>query len=620
MIEIAEPSSSYREFPGSILLLAGPGTGKTYQLARRVKFLIEDMSADPDEIAVITFTNEAARNMRERLTKADIDISQDKTPQTITTMHSLGNAIVGACPSLFELPAEYGVLSEDQPREVLLKDASTLAGYQRAKWTAADDCRRKGSCKEEAASERCKICKHYRSLLRKCSLVDYDDQMFLSCQALAKDPQLRLQWQSRTRYLLVDEYQDINQAQCDLIQLLAQGHEDGLFAVGDDDQSIYSFRGGSPEYIRDFESYYGKTAKIGRLSMSWRCPEHILKGARCVVKQYFKESLPKPEPTFSDKIESEANIHFYDGPSDTSESQLVAAMAQERLKANAVTIIIPNSNYFPPVRDALRARRIAYNYKAKLDEQGITRLTLLSQWAEDQHNSLLLRYLLDLVIHNDDELTNKVTGDTPSLKTKREMASDIVASLWEDVNKETSLWTALCNKASGNSLLCAMKSECLDEIISLMDEQTVGKRDSLSRFLQKSALFVAPGRTPRNLISEIRELKSDRIASSTGTSFMPVSIYNMPSSKGLEADVVFVVGVSEGLIPLPSADLEEQSRLFYVAMTRAKCELHLFSARKRSAHITFKQESYQLKRSPFIDAIAKEHIEISQLYPKKKSK
>jgi DNA helicase-2/ATP-dependent DNA helicase PcrA len=617
MIEIAEPLNSFREFPGPILLLAGPGTGKTFQLAKRVKFLIEDMSADPDEIAVITFTNEAARNMRERLTQGDINISQDKTPQTIMTMHSLGNAIIGACPSLFQLPAEYGVLSEDQPREVLLKDASTLAGYQRTKWTAADDCRRKGLCKEEAASERCQICKQYRSLLRKCSLVDYDDQMFLSCQALISDAKLRSQWQSKTRYLLVDEYQDINQAQCELIQLLTQSHEDGLFAVGDDDQSIYSFRGGSPKYIRDFESHLGKNAKVGRLSMSWRCPEHILRGARCMVKEYYKESLLKPEPTFSDKIESKAKIHFYDVPSDTQEARLIAAMAQERLKTNAVTVIIPNSNYFPPVRDALRARRIAYNYKAKFDEQGISRLTLLPQWAEDQHNSLLLRYLLDLVVQNNDELTNKVTGDTTNLKTKREMASQIVAALWEEVDKETSLWTVLCKEAASNSFLSALKSECLDEILSLMDEHTIGKRDSLSRFLEKSALFVAPGRNPRNLISEIRDLKSERIASSIGTSFRPVSIYNMPSSKGLEADVVFVVGVSEGLIPLPNADTEEQSRLFYVAMTRAKCELHLFSARKRSAHITFKPESYQLKRSPFIDVIPKEHIEMKQIYPKK---
>ena len=104
MIDIEEPSLSYMEYPGPILLLAGPGTGKTWQLAMRVKYLVEDLGINHDEIGIITFTIEAARNMRERLAKDDIAIPPNKVPSLICTMHSLGNSIVGSSPEVFGLP------------------------------------------------------------------------------------------------------------------------------------------------------------------------------------------------------------------------------------------------------------------------------------------------------------------------------------------------------------------------------------------------------------------------------------------------------------------------------------------------------------------------------------
>jgi superfamily I DNA/RNA helicase len=162
--------------------------------------------------------------------------------------------------------------------------------------------------------------------------------------------------------------------------------------------------------------------------------------------------------------------------------------------------------------------------------------------------------------------------------------------------------------------IAELKRNCLDEVDSLLKKG--GNRTSLPMFLEKCGLLVAPGANPLGLISEIREWKGERVGANIGATYLPVNIYNMPSSKGLQADVVFVVGVSDGLIPSPDRDIEEESRLFFVAMTRAKKELHLFSARKRPADITFKKASYQLKRSSFIDAIPTEHIEEKFIRPK----
>jgi DNA helicase II / ATP-dependent DNA helicase PcrA len=618
VIEIEDPLKSFEEFPGPILLLAGPGTGKTYQLAKRVKFLIEDKKADPEEITIITFTNEAARNMRERLAQSDIGIPPEKIPETILTMHSLGNTIIGTRPEIFGLPAKYGVMTEDYQKTVLLKDAAVLAGFEREKWKLAGDCRLKGACNEDTGTETCQICIQYRLILRKCLCLDYDEQILLACSALINDPDLKNQWQAKTRYLLVDEYQDINQAQCDLIKLLTDGQEEGLFAVGDDDQSIYSFRGGSPKYICDFEKYFGENAKIGRLAKSWRCPKHILKGARSMVTNFYKDSVSKPEPTFGEKAQSDTKIFCYDVPTERWEANLIAKIAEDNIKTNSITIIIPNGKYFPPIRDALKWRRLPYNYKSKINTQGITRITLLAEWAENKDDNLVLRQLIELVIENHDELTKKLPITDTTITKRRESASKEIASLWNEVNESISLWQAICKKTNESEFFAILKKDCLDEIITILDDKISGKRSSLPKFMQNSALFVAPGKNPKGLIEEIREWKNDRIAASINTSIPPVSIYNMPSSKGLEAEIVLVVGASEELIPSAKGDVQEESRLFFVAMTRAKKELHLFSARKRPADITFHPESYQFAKSSFIDAIPKEHIDIRWIDAKNK--
>ena len=341
MIEIKDPLVSYREYPGPILLLAGPGTGKTWQLGMRVKYLVEQRRTTPDEMTIITFTNEAARNMRERLAEDEIAIQAANVPGLICTMHSLGNAIIGSRPRRFDLPEEYAVLHEDAPRVVLLQDAATIAGYERNLAELLDDCRRKGSCEPQHGLE-CEICSEYKTLLRKCKSVDYDDQILLACEALKADVDLLGEWQAKTHYLLIDEYQDINEAQCELIQLLSAGHPEGVFAVGDDDQSIYSFRGGDPKYIREFGKYFGDQSKIGRLSKSWRSPEHILLGARAVITTYYPESIPKPDPTFDDDIKENNKIVFYDVPSDEWEANMIAWIAEEKIKSGSVTAIIPN--------------------------------------------------------------------------------------------------------------------------------------------------------------------------------------------------------------------------------------------------------------------------------------
>jgi DNA helicase-2/ATP-dependent DNA helicase PcrA len=614
MTEIQEPADSYKEFPGPILLLAGPGTGKTFQLAKRIKFLIEEMKVEPDKISVITFTNEAAKNMREKLSEKDINLSKEKYPRIIATMHSLGNMILNTGREFLDLPENYQILVEKEQRNPLLRDATNLAGYDVEKWEHTADCRLKGHCVKDN-DEKCKICDEYKNLLRKCARVDYDDLILLACDILKKHEKIRNDWKLKTRYLLVDEYQDINEAQCELIQLLSKDQEDGLFVVGDDEQSIYSFRGGSPKFISNFEKYFPKNSKIGKLFVSWRCSKHILLGAKSMVVNFYKKAIPKPKPEFSEKIETNNKILFYEVPTEEKEAKIIAAIAKEKIKTGTIKIIIPNSMYFPILKKELQRFGLNYRYKLNINEEGLTRFTVLMDWVNNTDDNVLFRYLIDLIIKNYDNLTQKINKGNYGIVLKRKEANKIIAELWKKVDRSNSLYKVFIEESQNNDFLKELKKN-LDNLKELIDNRGT-KKSGLVDFLNISGLFVAPGNNPSNLVAEINEWINELVGTNKENSDEPIMIHNMPSSKGLEADIIFVIGLSKELFPSPHDDIEEKSRLFYVAMTRARKELYLFSSRTRSSKITFNKISYQLEPSPFISAICKDNIEIRKIYPKK---
>jgi DNA helicase-2/ATP-dependent DNA helicase PcrA len=622
MIEIEDPLKSYMEFPGPILLLAGPGTGKTFQLAHRVKFLLDTYDAAPEEICIITFTSVAAKNMRERLKEPDFDIIKAKQPCIISTMHSLGNSIIGYAPKEAGLSSDYRVLTNQYVRKVLMQDASFLVTDDRELWKETDQCRKCGTCTRDTSAIQCKICTKYIEILRKCSAIDYDDQILLACELLEKNKNVAAYWRSKTRHLLVDEYQDINQAQFRLIQLLSEGQTDGLFVVGDDDQSIYSFRGGTPSYIQEFSNQFTGQTKIGRLSKSWRCPEHILRGAKSIINKFYPGSVAKPEPTFSKNLTNSKKIKFWNIPSDSWEGNLIAKEIQSLSEDDRVIVIVPNSKYFPPIRDALKNKGISYRYKSRPSDDGIVRFTLLANWVENPDESLSMRHLLNLIIQNHNDLLTSVSSNNKNKTEKRIQASNLLSSFWDTCKVNRSLYQVITEEADKHhetSFLKSLKKDCLDKILSLIKEHG-GKGKYLPEFLMQVGLMIAPGKNAKGIIDEIREWGNELFDYGTISERPPVEIYSIQSSKGLEGDVVFVVGATNGVMPDLNKDLEEQARLFYVAMTRAKKELHLLSSRTRPASITFRKSSYQMKPSQFIKTIPIANLESKYIQRKNTQK
>lgn len=326
------------ETAGPLLLLAGPGTGKTYSLGKRIKYLVEEKRIPPDNITVITFTNSAARNMRERISdvKLEFFLSHTNQPKLICTMHSLGFKILRE--NILEIGTDENLrVLNPEMRNILLGDAAQLAGFTRDAGKESADCRQFGTC-IPSDKIKCRICEKYKMILRSCSAVDHDEQILLACNLLKEKPDLLEKYRLQCRHLLVDEYQDINEAQFGLIYLLSEGQRDGLFVVGDDDQSIYSWRGGSPEYIRKFREYFGKDAKVEALRKSFRCHKNVLHGAISIVKKYDKNRLPKGE--FEFQIEEGPKIKIHNTPSDKREALIIRSIIERVIPKHDVLYYI----------------------------------------------------------------------------------------------------------------------------------------------------------------------------------------------------------------------------------------------------------------------------------------
>ena len=191
-----------------------------------------------------------------------------------------------------------------------------------------------------------------------------------------------------------------------------------------------------------------------------------------MVKKHYMKSAPKPEPTFSKKIKVNNKVLIWDVPNDTKEAEIISSIAKKNIAADSVTVIIPNLNYLPPIKKALKKAGLDYKYKFNVNEKGLIRFSVLSNWVEDPNDNLTMRYLLDLAIYNHDKLTKKIKTKTIKITEKRETASELIASLWEDVSKKKSLYDVICNEgeeSEEDSYLANLK-DCLDDIYKILKE------------------------------------------------------------------------------------------------------------------------------------------------------
>lgn len=598
------------ELAGPILILAGPGTGKTYTLARRIKYLIEQMQVPPEQITVVTFTGAAAQNMRDRLSddsKPELYVPYSQQPKLICTLHSFGFRVIRENAAKTGLGENPRVITDERLRTILIADAAQLTGHRRESWRQVAECRQFGNCRPSDNEPKCLICSTYCEILRACCAVDHDEQVLLACRILRDNPDILNRYRPATRHLLVDEYQDINAAQFELIRLMSDGQLDGLFVVGDDDQSIYSWRGGSPEHIRRFEADFGPDATTVPLSKSFRCHPHVLEGALRVVERF--DPGRRPKASFEYKTPDGPKIQIHNAPSDAKEAKLVRGIIEQALPSQDVLVLLPTRQFLRAIAQELRAAHIPFCAPLSVPGTGLPLVSVLSSWLADPSDSLSLRRCLEACL--DSPASGLPSGRVRKSEKieEREDAFRAISGLWRKVldGINTSLWDALVTaKDDHRTTQTAWAS--LSGLLDLYAAQ-----GDPGAFSGKLFTELSPWRKVMDFLEESTswvDLASQAYAWVQGPT---VRLMTFQGAKGLEAKVVCVIGLEDGVIPKDGSNVPEQARLLFVSMTRAINELHLFHARKRLGAVVLRDQykggKPDTERSRFLDVIPREHAE-----------
>jgi len=617
---------------GPLLILAGAGSGKTRALTHRIAYLIRERGLRPDEILAITFTNKAAEEMRGRV--ADL-VGPAAREMWVLTFHA-------ACVRILRRDIE--LLGLGYTRRFNIYDQSDQLTVVRASLRDLDlDERRFAPQAVHAVIDRAKndlvgpeqfrrraddffsekaaeVYELYQKKLRENNALDFDDLIMLTVRLFETRPDVLEYYQERFRHILIDEYQDTNRAQYVLVNLLARKHRN-LSVVGDDDQSIYRWRGADLRNILEFEKDYPEV-KVVKLEQNYRSTGRILEAANAVVRNNYG----RKQKTLWTANPAGDPIHYYRGENELDEAAFVAheikrLKAQEGLDDRDFAVlyrmnaqsrgfeevfmrmglpyrIVGGVRFYErkEIKDVLAYLRVIANPSDSLSFQrivnvprrglGETTVAGLTAYAEAERLPLFQACML--VAEGQGE------GFTP--RARREFGR-FVALLDELGRKRQGrpLPEFIQVVAEGSGIIAELKAERSPEAQSRIeniqelssaaaDFLAAGGEDSLEAFLERIAL-----------ITDIDGL--DR--SADATVFM-----TLHSAKGLEFPVVFLVGLEEGIFPHSraledEAELEEERRLCYVGMTRARRHLYLTS----TFHRLFRGQTVYNPPSRFLQEI-----------------
>ena len=423
------------EMKRTTVVLAGPGAGKTYLLGDRVKRLL-NAGVDHGAITVLTFAKDASQNMRNKLLdpKHGFGLKYSELPR-VSTLHSLGYEIVNAKPKAVGLrKINLHVQPDSLVTALLFRDAALSAGLTEADAVAARRCKAHGDCQQSESEGKCSVCRAYWGIMSRCNCIDFDDQVLFACRILEKDPILLAKYREKCRHLLVDEYQDINAAQFRLIQLLSQEALDGLFVVGDDAQSIYSFRGATPKFILRFTDDFAG-AWSAPLAYSRRCHEGILGMAHAGLKKHYANWTGPQDLEYLVPQGDEPKVWHV--PSEDAEAQWVARIARQAVgEHKTVLVLAPKRAFFPRLSRVLSQYGVSHDCQENLLPDAVSdRLSVawqLVQWIQDPSDNFLTRLAIECVINNG---VAKVPGaakgarcKTETIATRVRVEGDIVKS------------------------------------------------------------------------------------------------------------------------------------------------------------------------------------------------
>lgn len=581
---------------GPCLVLAGAGSGKTKVLTQRIINLI-DSGVSPYNILAITFTNKAAKEMRNRV---ENELGSITDSIFIGTFHSFGLRILRENYIDIGYTSNITILDTDDAKAIV-KRILKENGYDPAKYEIRTIINKISSAKNDGISpdEYTKlflndldiviglVYKEYTKLLKDNNSVDFDDLLLKPVELLKKNKIILEKYQERFKYILVDEYQDTNSIQYELCKLLASKYKN-IFVVGDANQSIYSFRNADYRNILNFEKDY-KNAKVILLEENYRSTNNILKAANSVIKN---NSEGKKLNLWSSKREGEL-IDYIRCEDEIKEANFVINKIKDLIsngyKYSDIAVLYRTNAQSRVVEDAFVRNNIPHNiigsyyfYNRKEIKDLIAYLKLIYNPCD----SVSLERIINVP---------KRGIGAKSIENLRKKATENNISMFDAIDSGKELeFKKMILKLQEFSLNGNL-SDLIEEILSttgLRMEYEINKSleneakvENLNEFKTVALMFEESGIYDLQTFLENIALVSDR--GQYNNDGDEVSIMTLHSAKGLEFNVVFLLGMEEGLFPHNRSfnslsNLEEERRLCYVGITRAKEKLYLLSARQRT--------------------------------------
>lgn len=607
---------------GPLLIVAGPGSGKTRVLTHRVAYLIKEQHIAPEQILGVTFTNKAAEEMRNRLGKllnAGKDQGARDSRPVIGTFHSFGNMVLRREAKYLGMKSDFIIYDEDDSISQIKKTMEALE-INSKQFSPTSIKYSISGAKNELIGEKqfqaqahglwqeqvAKIFVHYQENLKKNNALDFDDLINKLHELFRDNKDVLKKYQDRFFHILVDEYQDTNLAQYTLIKMLASANRN-ICVVGDTDQGIYSWRGADIRNILAFEKDWPE-AKVIFLEENYRSTQRILDAAQGLI---LKNVLRHDKKIFSQKLEGHP-LFIYEAADSRSEANFISRTIQgliiesgqkskeERLsfkdcavfyRTNAQSRLVEESF----IKEALPYRIVGgVRFYARREVKDILSYLKIIQNPSDL---VSLARIINVPARGIGEKSEKIIFDnlaksgaglldwikkggaesaglgakvSESVKKFAGLISEIKNS--EDLNLEKAIKKILAKIDYAKHLEAASPSseekiENLKELIAVAKKYAgLPLKDALVEFLAEASLFEETG----------RKINDDAI-----------NLMTLHSAKGLEFKIVFIVGLEEGILPHSRslsdiAQLEEERRLLYVGITRAKEKLYLLFSRRRS--------------------------------------
>ena len=593
---------------GPLLVIAGAGSGKTRVLTYRVAHLINAVGAKPNEILAITFTNKAAGEMKERLQRL---LGRTGQGLWILTFHAACGRILRREAQRLGYRSNFTIYDQaDQVRlvkqclEELERDPKRFTprgihnqiSHAKNRLISPDEyANQVQSFYDQTVAD---VYQLYQRRMFASNAVDFDDLLMLTVDVLERFPDVREKWQKAFRYILVDEYQDTNHAQYRLLQLLAEKHQN-LMAVGDPDQSIYAFRGADINNILDFERDFPGTRTIA-LEQNYRSTNSILDAANNVISNNRER---KPKELWSELGDGEP-VRVLEVEDEHAEARFVAAgiagLVEEGFSGDEVAIFYRTNAQSRVLEDVLVRQGVGYQviggprfYERAEIKDAIAYLQVI----DNPYDAVSLQRVANR--------PRRGIGDS-SLARLQTWADAQGRSLWEatEFAEEAGVGAAPLRAVQGfRTLMQSLQSGALELPVSELLERTL-ERSGYLEALEAERTIEALGRLEnlQELVGVAREYQEREDEPSLSHFLQEISLYSdqdairgeeslvtlmtLHNAKGLEFRAVYLIGMEEGIFPhsrsIEEQGIEEERRLAYVGMTRAREQLTLTHASSRS--------------------------------------